>query len=343
MNQLEAEAVRPAEPVGAALQNVELRHLRYFVAVADAGSFTEAAERMFIAQPTLSQQLRRLEDIVGTQLLHRRREGVRLTTAGAVLLEASRTVLSLVECGVSGTRHAAGLGRQRLRVVVPPHLPDTLAVETASRLMVAAAAAEVDVTWLDAPLDGEFSLIHQRKADAGLGWLSGAAEDLPAPLDVMSLGEFEPGLWVPRRHPAARRGTITVAEMTRMAVVYGPRRTGAGTYDAWSAVLRAADPRFAFTDSPFCYSLPMSVAFAATAPHPTAVLTSPSIALGSTPATVQEPQLAEVHDMVEVTLDQHPLTATASLVWNTDLPRRLQQILCETAGAISWPPLAQAS
>ncbi len=54
---------------------VELRHLRYFVALADAGSFTHAAERMFIAQPTLSQQIRRLEEIVGTPLLQRRREG----------------------------------------------------------------------------------------------------------------------------------------------------------------------------------------------------------------------------------------------------------------------------
>ena len=53
-------------------QGIELRHLRYLVALADAGSFTLAAERIFIAQPTLSQQIRRLEEIVGTQLLQRR-------------------------------------------------------------------------------------------------------------------------------------------------------------------------------------------------------------------------------------------------------------------------------
>ena len=124
---------------------IELRHLRYFVAVADAGSFTHAAERMFIAQPTLSQQIRRLEDIVGTPLLQRRREGLRLTKAGNVLLDASRNVLSLVDHEVSRTRQAAGLGRQRLRVVVPPGLPDALAVETASALRSTAAAADVDV------------------------------------------------------------------------------------------------------------------------------------------------------------------------------------------------------
>src|SRR3984885_399140 len=110
-------------------QGVELRHLRYFVALADAGTFTQAAEQMFIAQPTLSQQIRRLEEMVGTPLLQRRREGVRLTDAGTVLLEESRTVLSLIEHGVSRTRQTAGLGRPRLRFVVPPSLPEDLAMD----------------------------------------------------------------------------------------------------------------------------------------------------------------------------------------------------------------------
>ena len=138
-------------------QGVELRHLRYFVALADAGTFTRAAEQMFIAQPTLSQQIRRLEEMVGTPLLQRRREGMRLTEAGSVLLEESRGVLSRVDHGVSRTRQAAGLGRPRLRFVVPPGLPEALAVDVASRLRAAAKAAGVDVAWIETPLDGEFS------------------------------------------------------------------------------------------------------------------------------------------------------------------------------------------
>src|SRR6201985_2145749 len=90
MKQGQSEPVTLPKAVPGAPQAIELRHLRCFVAVAEAGSFTHAAERMFIAQPTLSQQIRRLEEFVGAQLLHRRREGLQLTKAGAVLLAWSR-------------------------------------------------------------------------------------------------------------------------------------------------------------------------------------------------------------------------------------------------------------
>src|ERR1700758_2963693 len=94
---------RPAAGAGAP-QGLELRHLRYFVAVADAGTFTHAAERIFIARQTLSQQILRLEQIVGTPLLHRGRGGVQLTGAGTMLLDAARDVLSAVDHGGRQTR-----------------------------------------------------------------------------------------------------------------------------------------------------------------------------------------------------------------------------------------------
>src|SRR5579859_3758966 len=326
----------PQADAGAPL-GLELRHLRYFVALADVGNFTHAAEQMFIAQPTLSQQIRRLEEIVGTQLLQRRREGLRLTKAGAVLLDASRTVLSLVDHEVNRTRQAAGLGRQRLRVVVPPRLPDALAVEAASALHSAAAAAEAEIAWLETPLDAEFSPILQHRADAGLGWLTVRPEALPAPLDAMSLGEFEPDVWVPSRHPVARRGTISLGELARMDVVHGPRRTKPGTYDAWTRVLRTVDPHFEFSDPPLRHSLQMDLAFAATADRPTAVLTGPSVIAASRPGLIRLPRPAVTHEMVRVSLDHRPLTATAALVWSGDLPRILQQILFDTAESITSP------
>jgi DNA-binding transcriptional LysR family regulator len=333
---------RPADGAGAP-QGLELRHLRYFVALADAGSFTHAAQRIFIAQPTLSQQIRRLEQIMGTPLLHRRREGLRLTAAGRVLLDASRTVLSLVDHEVSRTRQAAGLGRPRLRVVVPPGLPDALAVEAASALRSAAAAADVEIAWLEAPLDAEFSMIRQRRADAGLGWLTASPEALPAPLDVMSLGDFEPDVWVPSRHQAARKGTISLDELARLDVIHGPRSTHPGTYDAWTRAVREVDPRFAFTDPPFRRSLPMTLAFAATQDRPAAVLTGPATAVHARATPIRRSPPATTSGMVKVSLHNHPLTASAALVWSGDLPRPLQQVLFQTADSLSAPaPLRPA-
>jgi DNA-binding transcriptional LysR family regulator len=316
---------------GAAPQGVELRHLRYFVAVADAGTFTHAAERMFIAQPTLSQQIRRLEEMVGTPLLRRLREGVRLTEAGRVLLEESRTVLSLIEHGVCRTRQAAGIGRPRLRFVVPPYLPETLTVETVSQLRSAAAGADVDVAWVEAPLDAEFSAIRQRRADAGLGWLDPACDAFPGALEVMSLGDFEPVVWIPCAHPAAPGGVIGLAELAGMDIVHGPRRISAGTYDAWLEVLRASHPSIEFIDPPFRNSLPMTLAFAATGGRPTAVLTGPRRRIRAGSALAEPNQATDTYDMVPVGVQAHPLTATAGLVWNGDLPRQLQQVLVDTA------------
>ena len=343
MKQGQADTITLPKAVTGAPLAIELRHLRYFVALADAGSFTHAAEQMFIAQPTLSQQIRRLEEIIGTQLLQRRREGLQLTKAGAVLLDASRTVLSFVDHEVNRTRQAAGLGRPRLRVVVPSRLPDALATEAASALQPAATAADVELAWMEAPLDAEFSLIRQHRADAGLGWLMTSLEALPAPLDAMSLGEFEPDVWIPALHTAARRGTISLDELTRMNVIHGPRRAEPGTYDAWTRVLRTVDPRFEFTDPPLRHSLAMDLAFAATADRPTAVLTGPSVIAGSHPGLIRLPRPMVAHDMVRVGLEDHPLTATAALVWNGDLPRPLQQILFDAADGIASPDPAWAS
>ena len=331
-----AGAVQPSPSSGrGAPQGVELRHLRYFVAVADAGTFTHAAERMFVAQPTLSQQIRRLEELVGTPLLQRRREGVRLTTAGSVLLEESRAVLSLIDHGVSRTRQAAGVGRPKLRFVVPPYLPEDLAVAAASRLRATAAAAGVDVAWMETSLDAEFSAIGQHRADAGLGWLDPAADALPAGLDVMSVGEFEPEVWIPATHPAAAGAAIGLAELAQLDIVHGPRRASPATYDAWLARLRASNPRFAFTDPPFRNSLPMTLAFAATGTRPTAVLTGPRHRIG--PGHAAEPPghpAGSTYDMVPRLICRHPLTAAGGLVWNADLPRPLQQVLFDTADAI---------
>src|SRR5258706_16122103 len=89
--------------------DVELRHLRYFVAVAEAGSLSVAAERkLHTSQPSLSRQIRDLEDEVGAQLLTRRARGIELTSAGQAFLGQPGLVLFPVEIvpgrGARGTR-----------------------------------------------------------------------------------------------------------------------------------------------------------------------------------------------------------------------------------------------
>jgi DNA-binding transcriptional LysR family regulator len=89
---------------------MELRQPRYLVAIAEEGSFTRAAERLWLAQPGLSTQIRRLEVELGIQLLERRTRGVVVTDAGQLFLERARIVLAAVEdARCTGHDLAAGL------------------------------------------------------------------------------------------------------------------------------------------------------------------------------------------------------------------------------------------
>jgi LysR family transcriptional regulator, hca operon transcriptional activator len=87
---------------------MELRHLRYFVAVAEAGSLSVAAERrLHTSQPSLSRQIRDLEDEVGAQLLTRNARGIELTPAGRAFLDHARSVLSQVKAAAEAARQVA--------------------------------------------------------------------------------------------------------------------------------------------------------------------------------------------------------------------------------------------
>jgi len=86
---------------------MELRHLRYFVAVAEAGSLTVAARKLHTSQPSLSRQIRDLEDELGAELLTRRARGIELTPAGRAFLEHARLVLMQVEAAAEAARRVA--------------------------------------------------------------------------------------------------------------------------------------------------------------------------------------------------------------------------------------------
>ncbi|MEU6711343.1 LysR family transcriptional regulator [Nonomuraea sp. NPDC046802] len=140
---------------------MELRHFRYFVAVAEEGSFTRAAVRLHVSQPTLSQQVRELEQRVGATLLVRDPAGTRLTAAGEAFYDRIKTVLNAVEEAARTARHVARAGEGTLRVGVSLPLPDELHFSVLSAF--AAAYPRVRTSWrqvgltdFDRPLiDGE--------------------------------------------------------------------------------------------------------------------------------------------------------------------------------------------
>lgn len=86
---------------------MKLRHLRYFVAVAEELNFTHAAERLGINQPPLSLQIRQLKKELDTQLFRRRPQGVELTDAGKLMLEEARVILAQVETAKTDVRRRA--------------------------------------------------------------------------------------------------------------------------------------------------------------------------------------------------------------------------------------------
>jgi len=128
---------------------VELRHLRYFVAVAEELHFRRAAERLHVAQPAVSEQVRKLEVELGVQLFARTHRSVQLTDAGVALLEEARRVLRQAEVARQAARGAAERAAMRLRI---GYLPDVLpaAVPRALR-QIAASLPAVELDLQSAP------------------------------------------------------------------------------------------------------------------------------------------------------------------------------------------------
>jgi len=89
-------------------EEIEFRHFRYFLAVAETLHFSKAAERLGMAQPPLSQQIKRLEQLLGHRLFDRTTRGVKLTLAGQILQERARSTIEKVDDDLAQVRR---LGR----------------------------------------------------------------------------------------------------------------------------------------------------------------------------------------------------------------------------------------
>jgi LysR family cyn operon transcriptional activator len=99
---------------------MELRHIRYLLAVADHGNFTRAAQSLHISQPTLSQQIKQLERVLGVVLLDRSGRTVRLTDAGQAYARYARLALRDLEAGERAVHDVQDLSRGHLRVATTP-------------------------------------------------------------------------------------------------------------------------------------------------------------------------------------------------------------------------------
>ncbi len=97
-----------------------LRHIRYFLAVAEQGNFTRAAEALHVSQPTLSQQIKQLEDALGAPLFDRSGRAVRLTDAGEAWMRYARLALQDLDAGARAIHDVATLARGHLRLAMTP-------------------------------------------------------------------------------------------------------------------------------------------------------------------------------------------------------------------------------
>src|SRR5665213_411798 len=99
---------------------MEIHQLRYFISVAEIGSFTRAAQACYVAQPSLSQQIQKLEDELGQQLFERLGRNVRLTPAGHILYERAARILSSLAEARDALRDPARLYEGEIQVAAIP-------------------------------------------------------------------------------------------------------------------------------------------------------------------------------------------------------------------------------
>ncbi len=123
---------------------MELRHLRYFVTTAELGSITRASEKLFMAQPPLSAQLKQLEDEVGVPLFVRLPRGVRLTEAGTSFLEDARAILARAQQATVRARERQSGERASLRVGLVPSAIHSVLPGFLRRLREAGLAVRVE-------------------------------------------------------------------------------------------------------------------------------------------------------------------------------------------------------
>jgi DNA-binding transcriptional LysR family regulator len=214
---------------------VELRALRYFVTVADELHFGRAAERLHIAQPAVSQQIARLERELGVRLFDRSPRRVQLTAAGRRVLDAAREALAAAE----QVRVAAGTPTGTMRIGTSAGF--TTRLERGIDAL-RGSDSSFDVVLVNLPLAARLDALRQGDIDVAL-----ARGVLSAPgLRVLPTWTEPLLAVVSRRHPAADRAVVGIAELADSVLRVPSRQQDLSLHDALTTALRDAGvrPRF---------------------------------------------------------------------------------------------------
>jgi DNA-binding transcriptional LysR family regulator len=172
---------------------MELRHLRYFVAVAEELHFRRAAERLHVAQPAVSEQVRKLEAELGVQLFNRTQRSVTLTPSGLAMLGEAKRVLRQAEVAQMAARNAAEEATTRLRI---GYLSDSLPANVSRAMrMLTVSAPRVQVSLETGPALSLIEAVRSEQLDA-------AVVGLPAPTRGL------------RATPAGREGVVAALPVT---------------------------------------------------------------------------------------------------------------------------------
>jgi DNA-binding transcriptional LysR family regulator len=208
----------------ASSQDIDLRLVRYFTVVAEFRHFGRAAEDLRVAQPSLSRQIRRLEQQVGARLLDRTSQGTRLTGAGEAFLPRARALLTSAAQAVAAARAAAEPTRFTVGTVTGIDI--TPAVGELRRQHPDADVHTVDLLWDEARTD-----LLEHRIDAAVARLLPRTDGL----DVTILYDEPRVLLVPRDHRLAGKESVSIDDIADEPI---PRMPD----PAWNAVFRI-DPR----------------------------------------------------------------------------------------------------
>jgi DNA-binding transcriptional LysR family regulator len=212
---------------------MELRHFRYFIAVAEEQNITRAAARLRVSQPPLSRQIRDLESEIGAALFERTRRAVRLTPAGWALLDQAYAVLRQADQAVSAARAATGGGKRELRVGYAPGPTQEFLRELLRRLQ--AVSPPVRLRLLDLSTGEMMDGLRAGDLDAAL-----AVKPRPAMLHGLhfeKLREDPLVVVVAPDHPLAKRRVVRLREFVREPFVTFSRKDYPEHYEGMREML----------------------------------------------------------------------------------------------------------